>query len=169
MFKIFWLCIIMVLALPATTAADWAHNLVTDPALESPVPPVPSSIDNGREYFFFINDSTADATQASSSWIFLPAYLNVDICLDNDVALEATGTSTLEVAVLFRPFGAGGVPANTNLALKLLGVTLDGVPSTSGTTNDCIYDIKGPGWLQIDITTSDADQDGLVSVVQRSY
>lgn len=156
--------IVLLVMAPTIAQADWARGLRTAPPSGTTVP-TSVSTNAFYEYFFHI----AAAASASSSWLQIPFNVNVDICLDNDVADPATGTSTLAVQILHIPYLTGGSPANTNYATPLLGVTLNGVASTSGTTNDCIYDVKGPMWIQVAITATDADQAGLVSVAHRDY
>lgn len=147
---------------PNLALADWATDLVTDPLVEVPVPAVPTSIRSNREYFYYIPaTSTLD-----SSWIFLSSGMNVDVCFNPNVgAHSSTSTWTMSISTVphsfpnstNRPTGAD------NLSSPLLGKVL-----TGGSGNDCIFDIKGPMYLSIDVLTTGATP-GLVSLTYRGY
>ncbi len=150
-------------AMPAS-ATGWSTTTMGDPGSISD----PLTVINKRrgDHFFWIGMGTTTA----STWILLPEKSNVDICLDADIAAEGANSSTLTVEILFVPhFSLNTIPTDTKRAVKLLGVTLNGTPSTTGTTNDCIYDLKGGGWLIVDNIVGDADQDGLVTISHRRF
>lgn len=157
------LLIALIFAMPAS--ADFAKNLVTNPASENPVPPVPLNISarGGAEYFFYI----AATSTTDSSWMYLPKTLSIDVCLDNDVALADTSTSTLDVEVMFIPARTYGRPTGQSdhvAQAPLLGAVLDGVAQLTGSPNDCIRNIIGDIYFKINVLVADATQAGLVSV-----
>ncbi len=149
-------------AVPAS-ATGWSTTTMGDPGtISSPLTVIKKDVD----HFFWIGLGTTTA----STWIQLRKKDNVDICLDADVAAEGANSSTLTVEILFVPHNnLNTIPADLKRAVKLLGVTLNGTPSTSGTTNDCIYDVKGWGWLIIENIVQDANQDGLVTISHRRF
>ena len=160
-FSLMMVALVLISSPPAS--ADWAKNLITAPPAGTTVP---ASIKMNSDYFYFIAATTSD----DSSWIWLPGSMNVDICLDNDVASAAIGTSTLTADVLVVPHNNGkSKPTDLTGAFKLLGITLDGTPSAGGVTNDCFYDLKGPLWLLIGNIVVDANQDGLLSISHRKF
>lgn len=151
---------------PQYAHADWAKDLVTDPALESPVPAVPVNVKRNVEYFFFIPKT--GSTPPSSSYIHIPFGANVDVSLDNDVDSEATSTSTVTMQFMCIQHNNGNTEptaADTDLATPLLDVTFDGKTAATRT----IHDVKGPMWCMVDNLTGDATQDALVSISHRTF
>lgn len=145
--------------------ADWARNLLTDPALEATTPPVPVNVARRTvDYFFFIPKTAG--TPPDSSYIFLPYGVNIDVSLDNDVDLEATSTSTVTAQFMCIQHGnANTVPTDLLLATPLLDVTLDGKTAATRT----IHDVKGPMWCKVANLVGDATQDALVSISHRTF
>lgn len=163
-----FLAILLLLALASPTPghADWAKNLVTDPALESPVPAVPEGVKRNVEYFFFIPKT--GSTPPSSSYIHIPFGANLDVSLDNDVDSEVTSTSTVTMQFMCIQHNNGNTEptaADTDLATPLLDVTFDGKTAATRT----IHDVKGPMWCMVDNITGDATQDALVSISHRAF
>lgn len=163
-----WFVLLLMVGLmapPLADASDWSRNMIDQPAGEKVV----NNPGNKPVYFFVIQ--TAGAAD-DSSWMLLERTQNYDICFDNDVALLANGTSANTVEVYNIPHSnivAGKIttPTDDARAEVLLAVILNGIPSTSAATNDCIYNVDGPRWIRINQVGTDANQDGLVSVIQR--
>ncbi len=150
-------------AMPAS-ATGWSTTTMGDPGtIADPLTVIKKRL---GDHFFWIEKNTTTA----STWILLLEKHNVDICLDADIAGEGANSSTLTVEIMFVPHhNLNTIPTDLTGAVKLLGVTLNGTPSTSGTTNDCIYDVKGGGWLIVTNIVKDDDQDGLVTISHRRF
>lgn len=147
---------------PQLASADWAENLTTNPSLETPIPVVPTSVRTNREYFFWIQPLST----LSSSWIFLSNSVNVDVCfIPNVNTLSATSSWQLNVLSVPHSYGMGPLRPNgaDSLSAPLLGKVLTGAADA-----DCIYDIKGPMYIAIDILVTGTTP-GLISVAHRGY
>ena len=154
--------ITMLASLPVS--ADWARNLTTDPSLESPVPVVPTSVSNGStEYYFWIDDTSI----SDSRWMFLPKGVHIDFCFDSDVDSPTPGAGTTTVEMMFIPGATYGKPSGVtdhDAQAPLLGAILDGVPSESGTPNDCLRNITGPLYFKTNVLTAGTGADALVTI-----
>ena len=158
--------LLITLGTPVVSYADWAVDLLTDPLAESPVPTVPGKMPRyGTVYWYYLQNTTTD-----SSWFFLTANDNVDICLVNDIdaADQSLGALILHVLYVAHP-NLGVAPTDLKAANLLLGITLTGKVPVAGSTTDCYYDVKGPMWIYIDVNLKDADDDGLLSIVRRQF
>ncbi len=116
-----------------------------------------------RAVHYFI----AAAGVADSSWLFISDGYSVDICTDDDVTTETTGVNNFSVNILVSPETLPSATPSKNLSRVLLGMSLTGVASTSGTTNDCDYQVWGPQWLLVDFTGGVTNNGSLVSVIAR--
>lgn len=168
-FRTFLLSVLVLFfgATPSFAEVEWSTSTMTEPTAGHTAS---LSVRPGKEYFFFVKNGV----DTYSGWIFLPASVNVDICYDNDTSEEDPSAATASgvISVLHVPHSNLNVSPSgedDGRSQALLGISLDGVASTSGTTNDCIYDVKGPIWIAIRIDTSDSDDDGLVSMAPRQF
>ena len=148
---------LMVLAMPAS--ADWQRVLDGTGSTVSPL-----AVYNRQTavYFHIANPSTTD-----SSWLDIRDGYLADICLDDDVDTQAHGSNSTAVEILHSPETSFQATPTLVLSMVLLGVSLNGVAATTGTTNDCIYDVAGPRWILVNPTVTPAVGDALVSVITR--
>lgn len=106
----------------------------------------------GRLYYPF-TDATDSVVLTSSA-----EYLTV--CLDPDItSASATGNAQVQVRCVLGTAIGGSAGATTN-SYAVLGVTLDGDPSTS---TACIYEVPCQA-LWIDVTASASGDDAVVKV-----
>ncbi len=80
------------------------------------------------------------ATQPAS-WLWLVGGDVYEICLDPNSGAEAQTGNDTEVKILVG--NADGTPSLVNSRI-ILGITLNGIASTGGVSNDCIYEFE-PG------------------------
>jgi len=167
--------IVILLAFPAL--ADWEPNLLTEPPAGQTWYRHLSTRESVEDFFFIPAESTTDST-----WKLVPVGYVADICLDSDIASVTPGAGTLEVQVYYIPENEphccriviGGTPqppednVDHEAQLIWLSVTLDGVGTDGGTTNDCIRNFPSGWFFKIHIVTaSQAGVEGLVSAVTR--
>ena len=164
-FKTLVILLALLYALPS--AADWAENLTTLPPAGTKVPTTLSTRSGTYTFFFIPATSTTD-----SSWITIPTGYAADVCLDSDTTSAVAGNGTLAVQILYIPYTTDGRPSAQSDDLAqglLLGATLDGLGTVSGTPSDCIRSIPGPMYFKINVSAASAAGDtGLVSVTLRN-
>ncbi len=168
---------LIVMLFSSLAVADWEPDLLTEPPAGQTWYLGLSTRELVDDFFFIPAESTTDST-----WKMVPDGFTADICLDSDIASTTPGAGTLEVQIYYMPnkimycclLVIGGFPTppedNVDHAFQLVwGVTLDGLGTDGGTTNDCIRNFPSGYLFKIHISTaSQAGVEGLVSAVTRS-
>ncbi len=131
---------------------EWSH-LLTE--LGEDVSDVTIKGNQQALYWDFDSDVT-------SAWLFIRGGFRVDICLNAHAT--STGSNGVAVDILHLLHTTDTTP-NINDATVLVGVSLDGVPSTTGLTNDCIFDVDGPRLIAVDVTDAPDASFSYVSVI----
>lgn len=103
-------------------------------------------------------------TNTNSSPLYIPNGVRVRITLNDNTGSPTRGTNTTACQILYLNH-VDGTAWSLNDASPLLGVTLDGVASTGGVTNDTIWDVEGPMWIVVDPTALPASNAAYVAVV----
>lgn len=152
----------------ATADVDWSEEITNDPATNTGPDGDGSRTIIGRNlrsaYFNFGNTDTI-----SSSFLFVQEGYLVDICVDDDTGSVVRGSNVATVHILksAHVLDSSFNPPNQFLTSPLLGATLDSVAALGGLNNDCIYNIEGPIFFQIDQLTQPTLNEALVSVIGR--
>ena len=103
-------------------------------------------------------------TNVNSNPLYIKAGYRVRITLNDDTGQPVRGSNAATCQILYLNH-TDGTTWSINDASPLLGMTLDGVASTGGVTNDTIWDVEGPIWIVVDPTALPAAREAYVSVI----